>query len=349
MTGLRENPKPAAWTRRLERWGSMAFCAAIIASPLGFKIPAGPAAVSPCDVLMAAAGVFFLPAFLLGLPGSLRPVRPSLPLLGVAMVSALAGGNAVDGAREVAQLALYAACGVWVCSRVVMRPGGASRVRASAGLGFAVGITGLLIQAGWPGSRAASGFYGGPATAFVPWILAGACLALTSRIWRGSAVVLVGAAAVSGICFLNSSEKPGAPEPVPQLRSEIGQRWLEAYAAVSVVSRFPLLGLGPGNYQQHIGEYYGTMPKDNTMAAGSQVGYAVVVASMGLLGLAGLLYWFAQLAVWMIEARPPAYVLAAPLLLLSAAGLFTPLFVSQMLAPLALVHGVAWARRTGHA
>lgn len=47
----------------------------------------------------------------------------------------------------------------------------------------------------------------------------------------------------------------------------------------------------------------------------------------------------ATLALWMIEARPPAYVLAAPLLLLAAAGFFTPLFVGQVLAPVVL-HGL---------
>jgi hypothetical protein len=260
----------------------------------------------------------------------------------------LAGGDVLNSAREVAQLALYAACGGWVCSRVVARPAGVSTVRVAAQLGFAVAVAGLILRIAFRGSRAARVYDAGPALAFVPCILAGICVGLTPRIQRASVIVLLASAGVLTVLFLHPSEKPAAPEPVPQLRSEIGQRWIEAYAAVSVVSRFPLLGLGPGNYQDHIGEYYGTLPKDNTMAAGSQVGYAVVAASMGLLGLAAVLYWFAQLAAWMLEARPPAYVLATALLVAAAAGFFTPLFVSQILAPLALVHGAAWGRRTGH-
>jgi len=348
VTGPRDNPKPASWTAQLEGCGAAAFCAAIIASPLGWKLPVGLAAVLPCDALMAAGAVFFLPAFLRAFPSSWRPVGPCLPLLGVASVSALAGGNVGNGARELIQLALYAGCGVWVCSRVVARPGGVWGVRVAAGLGFAVAVAGLLLHAVFPGSRAARMYTVGPALAFVPWILAGVYIGLTPRIQRASVIGLLASAGILTIFFLHPSEKPVGPEPVPQLRSEIGQRWLEAYAAVSVVSRFPLLGLGPGNYQEHVGAYYGTLPKDNTMAAGSQVGYAVVVASMGLLGLAAVLYWFAQLAVWMLEARPPACVLATTLVVAAAAGLFAPLFVSQMLAPLALVHGVAWGRRTGH-
>ena len=328
-------------SRRFEKLGAAAFCAAIITSPIGLKIPLGPAALSPCDVLMVACAGLFLPSFLLALPGSWRPLRPTLPLLVAAVVSALAAGNWLSSARELAQLALYALCAAWAASRVVVLPGGARIIRAAAGLGAVVGIAAAALHVA--GFRDAT-----PAIAFAPWILAGVCLTLTPGAPKRRVFTLLSVSLVAALIFFNSSEKAGGPAPVPQLRSEIGQRWLEAYAAMTVTSRFPLLGLGPGNYQQHIGEYYGALPKANTMAADSQVGYGVVAASLGLLGLAGLFYWFATLARWMAESRPPAFALAAPLLIALAAGVFTPLFVSPMLAALALLHGVAWGRRTGH-
>jgi hypothetical protein len=335
----------AGWAGRIEKIGALAFCAAVAASPIGLKIPLGVAAVSPCDMLAAAGAVLFLPSFVLSLPdcgrASWRVMCPVLPLMCVAAISALSGGNVLGGAREVAQLGLYALCGVWICARVVGQPGGAARLGAAAGLGFIVAVGAVVLHIGrvWESS---------PAVAFMPAIFGGVCLALMPGVQRKSGLVLLAASAVLAILSLNSAGKGGGPAPVPQLRSAVGQRWLEAYAGVSVVSRFPLLGLGPGNYQAHIGEYYGALPKDNTMAADSQVGYAVVVASMGLLGLAGLVYWLARVGVWAVESRPPAYAVGGALMVVVAAGMFTPLFVSPILAPLALVHGAAWGRRVGH-
>ena len=124
-------------------------------------------------------------------------------------------------------------------------------------------------------------------------------------------------------------------EPVPQ-------RFLEAYAALSVLSSHPLTGLGLGSYQVHIGAYFQGMPKENSIAPGTQIGYCILIASTGVCGLAAFLYWLWQLLLraWQCSSRPFA-MLAAPAFLVFV-GVLTPILVSQILTPLALVHGLLW-------
>jgi O-antigen ligase len=115
------------------------------------------------------------------------------------------------------------------------------------------------------------------------------------------------------------------------------QRRLEAYAALCVVADRPLFGVGLGAYQEHIGLYYQGMPKENTIVPGTQIGYAVLLASGGLLCLASFLYW--TVAIWkMAKQSPGQTMIRLFLLVLWSIGFLTPLFVGQILLALVVMH-----------
>jgi hypothetical protein len=113
----------------------------------------------------------------------------------------------------------------------------------------------------------------------------------------------------------------------------------EAYAALSVLADRPLLGVGLGNYQARIGEYYQGMPKDNSMTPGTGVGYGILAASVGMVGLAAYLEWLRRL--WHAAAGTR---LKIPLLVLAGAGFVTPIFVGPVLLPMALIGGLVISR-----
>jgi putative inorganic carbon (hco3(-)) transporter len=78
-----------------------------------------------------------------------------------------------------------------------------------------------------------------------------------------------------------------------QDESRIAQRYAEWQAALFMIGEHPWRGVGLGNYQRWIGQYYGALP-DATQAAepDSQNLYLVVAAT---LGLPGLLVWLGVL------------------------------------------------------
>lgn len=97
------------------------------------------------------------------------------------------------------------------------------------------------------------------------------------------------------------------------------------------VRRFPLWHLRRG-----------LMPKENSMADGTQIGYGVLLASLGIFGVAGYFYWLSQLSRRALTAGTAKNLFLLFLLTLLVCGLFTPLFVGQILLPAALWHGLIW-------
>ncbi|NQU45274.1 O-antigen ligase family protein, partial [bacterium] len=63
------------------------------------------------------------------------------------------------------------------------------------------------------------------------------------------------------------------------------QRYAEWIAAARMAAAHPLLGVGPGGYQNRIGRYYGLSPKQNTSEPDTQNGWLVLGATTGLVGL----------------------------------------------------------------
>lgn len=73
----------------------------------------------------------------------------------------------------------------------------------------------------------------------------------------------------------------------------VKMRWLEWYPALVMVAENLPLGVGPGNYQRHIGEssYWGLVPRATKIEPDTNNLYLVIAASMGLVGLVAFLGW----------------------------------------------------------
>ncbi len=82
-------------------------------------------------------------------------------------------------------------------------------------------------------------------------------------------------------------------------KDHIRQRFLEWQAALNIFEKYPLLGVGPGNYQKYIGYHFYTFPKLNTLEPDTQNGYLVIASTTGFLGLSAfiwILIYFLNLA-----------------------------------------------------
>ncbi len=72
----------------------------------------------------------------------------------------------------------------------------------------------------------------------------------------------------------------------------IKNRYLEMQASINLISDNALLGIGSGNYQNHIGSYFNKFPKINTAEPGQNNGYLIIGATTGFLGLFALVWLF---------------------------------------------------------
>lgn len=77
---------------------------------------------------------------------------------------------------------------------------------------------------------------------------------------------------------------------------DVNRRYKEWHAAITMAQDKPLLGVGAGNYQKHIGQYYGSLQIEAHAAEpDSQNLYLVILSSTGIAGLlsfAGILLFF---------------------------------------------------------
>lgn len=332
----------------LETAGTIAFCMAIATSPLVIRCSLLPTAVSPCDILVALSASLFIAASPFRVtPRDLSQVlRPVLPLIAVTVLSALASENARQGVPDTLQLCLYGGVATCLGWRVSNHDRGYRLLRLSMACALAISVLGLLLHLELA-AVAPVLFSAAAPLALLPAVFVSLLIAMSPPAGRRFGVALRGMLVVLAlICFvfLPVARPAQPPQAISELRSPVPQRYLEAYAAATVLAKWPLLGLGPGNYQAHIGEYYQSLPKDNTLASGTQVGYAVVAASAGILGLAATLFWVLSLWGWVRAGNPRDNRLLIPLALWALAVWFTPPFVSPMLMPMAVMHGLAWRR-----
>ncbi|NOZ24113.1 MAG: O-antigen ligase family protein, partial [Planctomycetes bacterium] len=70
------------------------------------------------------------------------------------------------------------------------------------------------------------------------------------------------------------------------------QRYVEWQAAVNAITVHPIFGVGVGNYQQNINQYYGEIlkPAENYMEADAMNGLLVLAMTMGIPGLVAFLW-----------------------------------------------------------
>ena len=322
---------------------------AILAAPIAMKIPLGPVPLSPTDLclataigLMAAARVRWS-----NLATEAQCLEYCAPFLVAMAASALAAHEHAVAVKELLQVLLYAAAGVWLfstCARDVRW-----RRRCFFGIRATVlfALVGLVIQRAFPATFLMGWFANRYSLACLTGILACLLAAAESPICglsRAYDRALIGLAFCAvAVCLLWTPVSAAAVLLADSVVEPVPQRYLEAYAALSVLSSHPLTGLGLGSYQVHIGAYFQGMPKENSIAPGTQIGYCILIASTGVCGLAACLYWLWQLLLraWQNSSRPYAMI-AAPAFLVFA-GLVTPILVSQILTPLALVHGLLWS------
>jgi len=325
------------------RLGVCAFCAAIALCPISIQLPQFPMVLSPCDLLTALSALLLLPSALSGnarLAG--QAVTPVLPLAGVVLLSTLTVGNFRSGLPDLIQLGLYGGAAAAATAMVSDSPYGYRGLKWAAGVAAVLSSAGVMLYA--VNSRVSLLLFGaGMPVLLLPAVFTSLYMALApgKRGLARNPAVFLPVFFLAGSVWVTASGREKAPEAIAELQSPVQQRWLEAYAAVTVLGQSPLLGLGPGKYQSHIGEYYRTLPKDNTLTPGSQLGYAVVTATTGLLGLAAFLFWLFRIADGVRDPDGSRRPLMWPLALWSFVAFFTPPFVTPMLAPIAVIQGLA--------
>jgi O-antigen ligase len=128
---------------------------------------------------------------------------------------------------------------------------------------------------------------------------------------------------------------------------EVGNRYTEWQAAVVMTEENPLLGVGIGNYQANIGQYYGSLPSPAVkLEDDSQNMYLVVASTMGLPGLALLLAvlvshaWSALALYWRSTddgQRGLSLGLLGSILAFSLNCIWSPLLVRGIGVPLAFI------------
>ncbi len=327
-------------------------CAAIAAAPLGLKVPVGPVSVMPAEILMLAALLLLVPAGLRALRSGdvWPPLKALLPFVICALFSGISAANKINAARELAQIALHVVAGVWMfsylshfreftnaalwsvrCALILglvayfvplvgLSKGSLQIVGTTNGLACCLSLLLCLLVALHRVARTRCGL---PDKALIALV---ALLGLTLIVWPSLTSF-----------FNHSGDTPDEP---------IAQRYLEGYAALDVVSEYPLLGVGLGNYQERIGEFYQGMPKDNTIILGTRMGYCVLVASTGVLGLCGFLFWLVSLFQATGRCKPPPRSLQLLLVTALVWAFFTPVLVGQFLLPLAVAHDLIWKEST---
>ena len=349
MSRTCKTPRCAERRHRSERIAELALYAAIVTAPFGGKLLVGPAGVTVSDLALFVAVAALVPLGCKDLvSGRLwQRIMSPLPLFVCIIVSVVSATHVGLAVKELVQLGFYCLAVSWMFSHVAGRESWRRDLRLACQGAVVVGIAGCLWRV-WAGADVFGPVYG-TGMGLVCCTVLFSCLCMlgatkhwASKPWVKASIPL----AVALVCVMTSF---GAPETsnaetvVDADTSEpaIPQQYLEGYAALSVVGKHPLFGVGPGNYQTHIGAFFQGMPKDNTIVLGTRIGYGVILASMGVLGLAAFLYWVTR--IWSAAGQVPeqTFGIRAVLTVLCLCGFLTPLFVGRILLPLTVVHGLA--------
>ena len=321
-------------------------CLAIAFVPLAYKFPLKFLALTPTDIFLLLTCVLLFPNALVAMrKGDLfAPLKIILPFLICAFLSIIGASFKGAAVREFVQLALYLCAGIWAFSCLAQRDIFVNDLRIALASALFLGITlgAIHLFNSSPTTQRMIGTSFG----FACGLSILACIAVAA--WNqkektfvlicilGIVAILVSVLLVSGT-DLSAASKGGIDTPEP-----ISQRYREFYASMSVLAKHPLFGVGIGNYQQHIGEYYQGMAKENAIILGTRVGYGVIIASTGLMGFIAFVYWLLRLLreSATLQQGKPAWQLAVVLGLSGA--ILTPVLVGQIMLPLGLLHALIW-------
>lgn len=117
--------------------------------------------------------------------------------------------------------------------------------------------------------------------------------------------------------------------------TEVKKRWIEWQPALNMLRQNPVLGVGTGGYQLHIGQNYGMLPNFEKIEPDTNCGWLVIGASMGLCGLialSALLYGAYRAAFETSQKRLTDYQRALALGLAgSILGVFLAMLFSNVL------------------
>lgn len=123
-------------------------------------------------------------------------------------------------------------------------------------------------------------------------------------------------------------------------KMQINNRYLEMQASLNMISKNTLLGVGLGNYQSHIGEYYNELPKVNTSEPNQNNGYLIVASTTGIFGLSALIWFLFSLLIVskrkfnIFNKSSHVYIgLFGSILACMIENLFCNLFVAGLLLP----------------
>ncbi|MGI6459766.1 MAG: hypothetical protein ACOX5J_06665 [Candidatus Hydrogenedentales bacterium] len=304
------------------------------------------AGVTVSEILLILIAFLILPQGMAALrDGTLWPrLAPGMPLMVVALLSVPNAVDTFSALRELVQLLLYVAVGAWVFSEIRACAFGICirvwAVRAALLLGAALLILPAL------GLDIASPEAGGTRNA----LLCNVCLfyALLVSANSGEAlrwrrldrfIMLLVPVLFAVSVSLQAPEESHVSAASMGESPALSQKYIEGYAAMSVLSEYPLFGVGIGNYQARIGEFYQGMPKDNTLLLGTRIGFGVILASIGLLGLTAFSYWLVRLMQETRGLNTQARVLPGFFVVVLVWAFFTPVFVGQVMMPIVFAHG----------
>lgn len=164
-------------------------------------------------------------------------------------------------------------------------------------------------------------------------------------------VLLVGTVFVLPCLPRNNGEVLDESVRVYGDESQVSTRYTEWQAAIAMIRKNPLLGVGMGSYQDNIGRYYGSLPNPVSAAEpDSQNLYLVIASSAGLPGLIcflGMLFFFAAKAAGVFFhstdwfAKGLALGVLGSIIAFSINCIWCPLLVRGIGVPLALVFSFA--------
>jgi hypothetical protein len=312
-------------------WGLLL---AVAFAPMQGKTPLGPIPLSITDFAMLFACVTGLISRRMNRNEMLTlPLMEAfLPFLLLLVPSCINAESLLLSGKEIVKIVAYIVCGSILATAALDDSKWRSRIKTAVYIGFFCGVTLACLNA-WTNIEIIEHISGGARPVQCCTVLLG-----------GSALLMGWKSTSKAKCLLlllpfGLLLIPIRPEFIPDASTPVStptpQRYIEAYAAMSVVADRPLLGVGPGNYQMKIGEYYRGLPKDNTMPHGSQIGWAVLLATTGLLGLAAFLYW--AYCLFSVASFPMKCGVSVFLLI----GFMTPPLAGPILLPWILIHSMA--------
>lgn len=172
-------------------------------------------------------------------------------------------------------------------------------------------------------------------------------LALPSPPGRAVLMAAVVVAAVLVILILPANPSLVADAALVEPTGDCAQRYIEWQAFVNLMGSRPAAGTGAGNINAYRSEYYGPLPKNNTIAPFDQNLWLAVPAEVGWLGLVALVWGLighGRICLGLLRSRQaPAGAVGASCLAALTGGCVGSLFSSATYHGLLIALGMVLA------